>query len=164
MSSKGSHIVVAAPCRPLLRFGRSPPFDPCCLIQRTGCERFGRLAPIAKEPTDRVVGRMSPPEAERVAGRVGINLVSLGGGQVVGCLQQAGTECDRLGVGTGRIIDVQIEVDLLRVPMRPFRRDVIGSELNADHPVPVRVEDAVKRVVDEDAAAEHARPKSTLGG
>ena len=134
------------------------------MTPRSRERRLGRLALIAQEPTDRVVVRMSPPEAERVACWVGINLVALGGGQIVGCLQQASTELDCLGVGAYWVIDVQIEMDLLWVSIRPFRWDVVGRELNADHPAPVRVEDAVKRVIDEDAAAEHARPKSALGG
>ncbi len=95
---------------------------------------------------------------------VGIHLVSFGRGQIVGCLEQASTELDCLGVGACWVIDVEIEMDLLRVSVRPFRWDVVGSELNADHPAPVRVEDAVKCVIDEDAAAEHARPESALGG
>ena len=85
---------------------------------------------------------MSPPEAERVACGVGIHPVPLGGGQIVGCLQQASTELECLGVGACGVIDVQIEMDLLRISVRPYRWDMVGSELNADHPAPVCVEDA----------------------
>ena len=98
-----------------------------------------------------------------MAGGVGVNLVSLGRRQIVGGLQQARTEPDCFGVGADRVIDVQIEMDLLRISIRPLRWLMAGSELNADHPAPVRVEDAMKPVVDEDAAAEHARPEGALG-
>ena len=44
---------------------------------------------------------------------VGIDLVSFGRGQIVGRLQHARAERDCLGVGFRRIVDVQIEMDLL---------------------------------------------------
>ncbi len=43
---------------------------------------------LAQETTDRVVVRMPPPEAKRVACRVGVDLVPSGGGQIVGHFQQ----------------------------------------------------------------------------
>ncbi len=81
---------------------------------------------------------VTPADAERVAGGVGIDLVAFGGGEVVGCLQQATTERNHLGVRAHRVFDVQIEVDLLRVSVRPVRRRVAGCELNADPPSHLR--------------------------
>ena len=121
------------------------------------------LGVVAEEPTKSLVVRMPPPEAERVAGWVGIDLVPLGGGQIVGCLQETGTKRDGVGVGARWVVDVQIQMDLLRASIRPIRRDVVRRELNADRPPTVRVDNAVERVVSEHAAAEHSRPEGTFG-
>jgi putative acetyltransferase len=101
---------------------------------------------FAKEPTDRLVVRMPPAKAERVARGVGVDLVSLDCGQIV-ALQQPGAKRDRLGVGAHGVIDVEIEVDLLRFSVRPVGRDMVGGQLNPDDPSAVRVEDAVECVV-----------------
>ena len=63
-----------------------------------------------------------------------------------------------------RVVDVQIEVDLLRAPLGPVGRDMVGCELHADHPLPVGVEDAVPGVVGEHLAVEHARREGALSG
>jgi hypothetical protein len=106
---------------------------------------------------------VTPPEAERVPGRVGVDLVPLAGGEIVGGVQQSGTERHGLGVGRHRVVDVQIEVDLLRVPVRPFGRDVVGGELDADHPPIPWVDHAVPVVFGDHAPTEQARPERALG-
>src|SRR5213075_3030439 len=74
----------------------------------------------AQDPADRVGVWVSPAEAERVAGRVGVDLVPLDSYEVGGCLQQPGPERSGFGVRARRVVDVQIYVDLLRVPVRPI--------------------------------------------
>ena len=59
---------------------------------------------------------MPPTEAERVAGRIGIDLEPLGGGEIVGGLQQATAERKDLSVRARRVFDVQIEMNLLAFP------------------------------------------------
>src|SRR2546430_13483285 len=107
---------------------------------------------------------MPPPEAERVTRWVGIDLVSFGRGQIVGRLQQTRAERDGLGVGSRRIVDVQIEMDLLLNSIGPIRRDMVGCELNANYPSTVCVDHAVPPGIHEDAAAQHSRPERALGG
>jgi len=86
---------------------------------------------------------MPPPEAKRVTRWVGVDLVSFGCGQIVGRPQQTRTERDGLGVGSRRIVYVQIEMDLLLNSIGPIRRDMVGRELHANYPSTVCVEHAV---------------------
>src|SRR5258706_5151623 len=99
--------------------------------------RGPRLCVAAQDPADSFGVWVSPAEAEGVAGRVGVDLVPLDSGEVGGCLQQPGPERNGFGVRALRVVDVQIDVDLLRVPVRPIRRDMVGCELHADHPLRV---------------------------
>jgi hypothetical protein len=48
-----------------------------------------------------------------VAGRVGVDLEPLVGGEVVGGLQEASAEGDGVFVGSGQVVDPEVEVDLL---------------------------------------------------
>jgi hypothetical protein len=57
----------------------------------------------------------------------------------------------------------QVEVDLLRRPIRPLRRDVVRCELDP-HPRFTVDEDHVPVVLSVDRAAEHPSPESTLDG
>ena len=99
-----------------------------------------------------------------MASWVGVDLVPLSCGQVVGSPQKPGSKPDGLRVGQHWVVDVEIEMDLLRVSVGPFGRDVVGRELHADHPPIFRVEDAMELVVRENLACEHARPEGALGG
>ena len=119
---------------------------------------------LAQVASNGFLVRMSPADAERVAGWVGVDLVSLGAGKVLCRLQQTSAESKGLSMRASQIVDVEVEMDLLRIPIRPFRRDVSRCELDADHPSPLAVKDAVPRVVDENAAADHASPEGALGG
>jgi hypothetical protein len=99
-----------------------------------------------------------------VASRVGEHLVTLSRRQVVNVLQYSGPERDGLGVCVGGVVDVQIEVDLLRVAVRPIGRNMVGRELYADHPVPIAVKDTVPPVVAKHPPGKHAGPEGALGG
>ena len=135
-----------------------------CVMRLDANDGPGSLAMVTQDLADRLVVRVPPPEAKWVARWVGIDLVPLGGGQIVGCLQETGTKRDGVGVGARWVVDVKIEMNLLRDSIRPIRRDVVGCELDADHPATVSVDDAVPPVVGEDAAADHPRPEGALGG
>ena len=115
---------------------------------------------------DLTVPRSVPPtDAEGVTGGVGVDLVALGGGEIVGSLQQTSAERDDLIVGARRVVDVEIEMDLLRCAVGPVGRGVVGCELHADPPLTVGVDDAVPALVGvgDDAPAEHSGPKRALG-
>ena len=121
-----------------------------------------RTQPISDERRDRRSRRVPPADAERVARRVDIDLVPLCGVEVTG-LEQPGTEPDRRLVRGARIFDVQIDMHLLRSPVRPVGWNVVRRELYADMPLAGGVDDAVKPVVPEDVPAEHPRPERALG-
>jgi len=61
------------------------------------------------------------------------------------------------------VLDMEVNVHLLRRPIGPVRGDVIWRELDADAPLSTRVDDAVKRFVLEDVAAQKPGPKRALG-
>jgi hypothetical protein len=70
---------------------------------------------------------VTPTDAEGVPGRVGVDLVALVAVQIGRCLQQLCAEGDRFVVRSAWIFNVQIEVHLLRVAVRPLRRDMVRS-------------------------------------
>ncbi len=105
---------------------------------------------------------MSPPDAKRMSSRVCVRLVALVGVEVGSRLEKSGSESHCLLVRNSGIIDVQIEVDLLRVAVRPFRREVVRCELYPDPPLASRVTDAMPTVVLEDAPAKDPGPERAL--
>lgn len=105
---------------------------------------------------------MPPADAERVASGVGVYLVALLGLEV-GWLKQPGAEPDRCVVGSSRIFDVEVEVHLLRSPIRPFGRNVVRGQLHTDIPLAGGTDDRMKAVVCKDVPAEDPGPESALG-
>ena len=61
------------------------------------------------------------------------------------------------------VIDVEVEVHLLRVSVRPVRRDVVRCQLHPDLPLPSGVDHAMPCLVLEDVPAENPRPERALG-
>jgi hypothetical protein len=61
-----------------------------------------------------------PSGAKRMSGRVGVGLVAQLGIEVGRGPEKSGTESHRLLVGNSGIVDVEIEVDLLRAAVRPL--------------------------------------------
>ena len=59
-------------------------------------------------------------------GGIRVDLVPLGRLDVSCPLEQLGSQRDDLVVGCLDIIDEQVEVDLLRSPIRPVRRNMAG--------------------------------------
>ena len=117
--------------------------------------------PVPDECCQRFPRRLPPADAERVAGRVGVDPVSLGASQLTS-LEQTSTKPHRLGVRRRRIGDVQVHVYLLRCAVRPVGGKVLRSQLNPDPPLTGRIDDAVERLVLEDVAVEHPGPERTL--
>lgn len=107
--------------------------------------------------------RPLPAEAEGMSGRVRVDLEPLIRCRVVRLLQQCGAKVHSLFVGGGEILDVQVEVNLLRRPVRPLRPDMVRSELDA-HPRLAIDENRVPVVViGFDGSSDQLRPKGAHG-
>jgi hypothetical protein len=98
-----------------------------------------------------------------VAARIGRDLVPLRGREVTRSLESR-PECDHLVVRNGRVIDVEVEVDLLLLrTLWPHRGHVVESELDPQAPLPVDVHHAVPVVVvGNDLPFEHRPPAGAL--
>ncbi|HUP87020.1 MAG TPA: hypothetical protein VM143_15305 [Acidimicrobiales bacterium] len=73
-----------------------------------------------------------------------------------------GAELQGLGAGLFGILDVQVQVYLLRIAVRPDWWDVPGSSLDAHDPAAVVVDDVVPITIRKHAPAEHSRPERAL--
>lgn len=109
---------------------------------------------------------MTPADAERMARWIGIHLMSLGRAEVVSSLEQTSAERHDFRVGAGRVVDMQVEMDLLRIPVWPLRWNVIRRKLDADTPLSFGIHNAVPAIfiVGIDAPTEHAGPEGAFGG
>lgn len=125
--------------------------------------RFYLPEAVGDERRERLLGGVSPADAERMPGWVCVHLVALGGIEIRSWLEQPGAEGDCLFVGGSRVVDVEVEVHLLGGAMRPVGRNVVRRELHAEPPLSSGVDDAVPLVVLEDVAAENAGPERALG-
>lgn len=116
------------------------------------------------ESREPLPGRVPPADAERMPGRVRVHLVTLGGIETRGWLQQPGAAGYRLFVRGSRIADVKVEMHLLGGrPVRPVGRNVVRRQLHPDPPLSSGVDDAVPIVVLEDVPAENASPERAFG-
>src|SRR5215471_15502609 len=115
------------------------------------------------ELRERLSGRAPPADAKWMPGRVRVHLVALGGIEIRSWLEQPGTEGDCLFMRGSRVVDVEVEMNLLGSPVRPAGRNMVRRQLHADPPLSGGVDDAVPIVVLEDVPAEHACPERTLG-
>ncbi len=94
---------------------------------------------------------------------VGVHLVTLLGVQILRRLEQSSAEgCCRFMCSMW-IIDVKIEMDLLRCTVGPLGRGKIRRELYTHSPLAGGVDDAVPRCVLEDPPIEHSGPERALG-
>jgi hypothetical protein len=91
---------------------------------------------LADGAQDRRVVGLSPAQAERVACGVGVDLKALRRIDVVGRPKEPGAESHDLGMSADEVLDVHVEVQLLGRAVGPLWRDVVGSELYADDPLP----------------------------
>jgi hypothetical protein len=104
--------------------------------------------------------RDHPADAERVPGRVCVDLKVVGG---VFCrLEQSCAQCHDFVVSRLGVIYSQVEVNLLGRSMRPLGPDVVWCELDA-HPWLTVDQHHVPVVLSVDRAAEHPSPESALG-
>jgi hypothetical protein len=94
---------------------------------------------------------------------VGVCLMAFVGIEVGGGLEKAGPQCHRRLVCRMRIINVQIEMDLLRVAVRPVRTDVVRCELYAYPSFTSTVNNGMPTVILEDTPAEDPGPERALG-
>ena len=98
-----------------------------------------------------------------MSGRVGVHLVTFIRIKVDGLLEQSGTKGNSLAVRSARVLDVEVEMDLLLVvAMRPVGRDMVRRQLYADPPFSCSVDAAVPLLVLENLTAQHARPERVL--
>jgi hypothetical protein len=88
-------------------------------------------------------------------GRIRVDLVTVGRLDVLSRLQQPGTQRHGFVMGRLYVVDVQVEVDLLRRSIRPLRRNMVGRKLktqprfsvDVDHvPIVVRCNRATQQV------------------
>jgi hypothetical protein len=107
-------------------------------------------------------GRSLPAEAERMPSGIRVDLEALGRVDVVSRLQEPGTQRYNLIMGGRHVVDMQVEVDLLRRPVRPLGRNMIGRELNPQPWFTVDV-DTVPVVFRFDCATKQSGPKCALG-
>jgi hypothetical protein len=97
-------------------------------------------------------------------GRVRVHLVALSSIEIRSWLEQPGTEGDCLFVRGSRVVDVEVQMRLLRGSVWPVGRDMLRRQLRADPPLSGSVDDAVPIVVLEDLPAENACPERLSAG
>jgi len=85
---------------------------------------------------------MPPPDAERVASRVCVYLVTLISVHVA-ILEQPGAQPERHFMSITRILNVKVEMHLLWSPVRPLRRNVVRRRLDTDTPLARGIDDGV---------------------
>jgi len=127
-----------------------------------GCTVAGSSEVVGNEVGERLPGGETPADAERVPSRVGVHLVTLIAVQILSWLEQSGAKGRRLFVGSAWVIDVKVEMHLLRTSVRPVRRDVVRRQLHADPPLARGVDDAMPRLVHKDLAPQHPSPERAL--
>jgi len=95
-------------------------------------------------------------------GGIRVDLVALGRPDVIRWLQEFGTQRDGFVMGGLDVIDIQVEVHLLRRAIGPLRRNMVGRELNAQPPFAID-EDTVPIVVRFDRSTQQSGPEGALG-
>ena len=118
---------------------------------------------FSHECRQRLVSGVPPPDAKRMSGWVGVDLITLFGVEV-GCrLEQSGPESDCFVVGHRCILDIKIEMYLLRVSIRPLGGKMVRCQLHADALLAKGVEDTMETVVAvKNVPAQDSSPESTL--
>ena len=96
-------------------------------------------------------------------GRIRVNLKPLRRLGVCRRPQQAGATRHRFGVSSGDIVDIQVEVNLLRFTIGPVRRNMVWGELKTETWHTIHVQ-RVPIVLNLDCALQEACPEGALGG
>ena len=107
---------------------------------------------------------MPPPDAKRMASGVGVHLIALLGAETRRRLQQTCSVLDCPFVGTLRILDVNVHVDLLlRGTVRPLGWSVLWGVLYANDPRATHIDHAMELfVISHDMAVKHCGPEGAL--
>jgi hypothetical protein len=116
-----------------------------------------------EEVADCFVVGMTPPDTEGVTRRVRVHLMAFRFSEVNGFSQQTSAESEGLGVCRDGVVNMKIQVDLLRITVGPLRRQMAWGELDPDDPAILGIEDVVEVVVGKHSAIEHASPEGALG-
>ena len=99
--------------------------------------RFYLPEAVGDERRERLLGGVSPADAERMPGWVCVHLVALGGIEIRSWLEQPGAEGDCLFVGGSRVVDVEVEVHLLGVPCGQSGGTWFGASCTPNRHCPV---------------------------
>src|SRR5690606_952631 len=109
-----------------------------------------------------ILSLLDPAQAEGMAGRIGVHLevvVVVGLGSL---LEETRPQRHHLLVRRVDVLHPEIEMDLLRVTVGPFRRHMIGSQLDSYPRLSVDVDHA-ESVVDVQGPVEYSSPEIALG-
>jgi hypothetical protein len=93
---------------------------------------------VGDDCRDSLPRRVSPADAKRMPGRVRVHLVTLVGIEIRSWLEQPGAEGHRLLVRGSRVVEVEVEMHLLRGSVRPVGRNMVRRQLHADPPLSAR--------------------------
>jgi hypothetical protein len=80
---------------------------------------------------------LPPADAKRVPSGVGVHLMAFAAAQISGWLEQPRAESDGLLMRNAGVLDVEIEMHLLRVSIWPVRRNVVRRQLTPTRHLPV---------------------------
>ncbi len=98
-----------------------------------------------------------------MTGRIGVHPVSFVGVRIRCILKDSSAEVDGATMRRCGIGHMEVDVDLLRLSVRPIWRNVLRCMLYADQPIPLLVDDAVEpRVLVDHAPVEHCSPEGAL--
>jgi len=78
-------------------------------------------------------------------------------------LEQSGSKGDCVFVRSSWVIDVDVEMHLLRDSVRPVGKNTMRCKLHADSPLSSSVDDAMPCLVLNDVPTEHPSPERALG-
>jgi hypothetical protein len=103
---------------------------------------------------------MAPPDAERMSSWISEDMVPMVASRII--LGQQRPSADGAGPSEARlhIRHMEVQMDLLRVPVGPLRRTMLRRVLHTDHPLTRMIDHTVEGVVFvNDAPTEQPRPK-----
>ena len=90
-----------------------------------------RLRRCGEELGESCLGRVTPPEAEGVTGRIGVHAVSMFGFRVRCILEESSAQVEGATMRWCQIGHVEVDVNLLWFSVRPIRRNVVWRTLHA---------------------------------
>ena len=92
--------------------------------------------------------------------RIGVHTVPFVGFRIRCILKKLGAEVDGASMRCLRIGHMEVDMDLLRCPVRPIGPNVVRGTLHTDEPIPLFVDDAMEPwVLVNHRPVEHGSPK-----